>query len=515
MTSYKSVLEKGLPKTTSSICPFCKEIIVAEIFERDGGVWIKKECPEHGTFEDIYWSDVDMYLKAEKFAYDGGGVYNPNIKGAEVCPSDCGLCDLHLSHTALANVDLTNRCNLQCPICFANANVSGYVYEPSYDEVVSMLEVLRANEPVPTVAVQFSGGEPTIYPRFLDAVKKASELGFTQVQVATNGIKIAKDPELAQKMVDSGMHTVYLQFDGLSEQIYIEARGRPLLETKKKAIENLRNTKPKPLATVLVPTIVNGINDDQVGEILKFGIKNVDVVRGVNYQPVSFTGRISQEDRLKERFTLPDLAERLVNQTDFLEKDDFYPVPCVTPISDLAYLLDGKPKPTFSAHPHCGIATYLFLDGEKIIPITRFIDVSGFLFEASEVVEDIKGEKISKSKIPGEMVKLLKKYFDKKKAPEGMDPFRLISSIFLSDGKSGISDIHWNMMLVSAMHFQDSFNYDIERVKRCLIHYATPDPKKRIVPFCAYNSGPIFREEIEKKYSIPLDEWKKKNKEEV
>jgi len=512
MNSYKSALKKGLPKITSSICPFCKEIISAEIFERDGSVWIKKECPKHGLSEDIYWSDVEMYLKAETFAYDGHGVDNPNISDAKTCPTDCGLCDLHLSHTALANVDLTNRCNLQCPICFANANVAGYVYEPSYDEVVSMLEALRANEPVPTVAVQFSGGEPTIYPRFLDVVKKASELGFSQVQVATNGIKIAKDPEFVQKMIDCGMHTLYLQFDGLREENYIEVRGRPLLDIKKKVIENCRNTKRKPLATVLVPTIINGINDDQVGEILKFAIENIDVVRGVNYQPVSFTGRISQEDRLKERFTLPDLADRLVKQTDYFEKDDFYPVPCVAPISDLAYLIDGKPKPTFSAHPHCGIASYLFIEDSKVIPITRFIDVSGFLCDASDIVEDVKESKISKSKIPGALVKLLKKYFDKEKAPKGMDPFKFISSLFLSDGKSGLSDIHWNMMLVSAMHFQDSFNYDIERVKRCLIHYATPDPKRRIVPFCAYNSGPVFREEIERKYGVPLDEWKKRNK---
>ncbi|MDY6966141.1 MAG: radical SAM protein [Halobacteriota archaeon] len=507
-------MNKGLPKSTSSLCPYCKRIISAEIFERDGGVWMSKECPEHGSFEDVYWSDVEMYLHAEKFAYDGSGVENPNITDAEVCPSDCGLCDIHLSHTALANVDLTNRCNLQCPICFANANVAGYVFEPSYDEVVSMLEVLRANRPVPTVAVQFAGGEPTVYPRFFDVVKKANELGFPQVQVATNGIKIAKDPKYAQKMVDAGMHTVYLQFDGLRDEDYIEARGRPLLDIKMKAIENLRNTNPKPLATVLVPTVVNGLNDDQVGEIVKFAIDNVDVIRAVNFQPVSFTGRISQEDRLKQRFTLPDLADRLIKQTDFLEKEDFYPVPCVASISDLAYLIDGKPKVTFSAHPHCGIATYIFVVDGEVIPITRFIDIEGFLMGVSEVVEEVKGDRLSKSKIPQEAVKLLRKYFDKEKAPKGMDPFKFISSLFLSDGKSGLSDIHWNfnMLLVSAMHFQDSFNYDIERVKRCVIHYATPDPKRRIVPFCAYNSGPVFREEVEKKFGVPLEEWRKRNK---
>ncbi|MDY6931739.1 MAG: radical SAM protein [Halobacteriota archaeon] len=515
MKKTKSALEVGLPKTTSSLCPVCKEIISAEVFERDGSVWMRKECAKHGEFEDIYWSDADLYLKVEKFAFDGEGVYNPNIPDAEVCPFDCGLCNLHLSHTALANIDLTNRCNLQCPICFANANVAGYVYEPSFDEVVDMLKVLRANEPVATVAVQFAGGEPTIYPRFFDAIRKASELGFPQVQVATNGIKIARDPNFAQEMLDAGLHTVYLQFDGLNDDNYIQARGKPLLETKMKAIENLRNTTPKPLSTVLVPTIVNGINDDQVGSITQFAVDNVDVVRSVIYQPVSFAGRISQEQRLKERFTLSDLVDRLVKQTGYLEKDDFYPVPCVTPISELAGLIDGKPKVTFSAHPHCGIATYLFVEGDKVIPITHFVDVMGFLSDTSEIVSEVRNKDISTAKIPERMIKSLQKHFDKDRAPKDMDPLKFIQSLFMADGKSGLSEIHWKMILVSGMHFQDAFNYDIERVRRCLVHYATPDPKRRIVPFCAYNSGPVFREEIEAKYGIPLDEWKKRNKEET
>ncbi|MDY6865899.1 MAG: radical SAM protein [Halobacteriota archaeon] len=515
MNNSKSALKVGLPKITSSLCPICKEIISAEVFERDGSVWMRKECPKHGEIEDIYWSDVDLYLKVEKFAFDGEGVDNPNIPDAEVCPFDCGLCNLHLSHTALANVDLTNRCNLQCPICFANANVAGYVYEPSFDEVVDMLKVLRANEPVATVAVQFAGGEPTIYPRFFDAIKKASELGFPQVQVATNGIKIARDPNFAQKMLDAGLHTVYLQFDGLSDDNYIQARGKPLLEIKMKAIENLRNTTPKPLSTVLVPTIVNGINDDQVGSITQFAVDNVDVVRSVTYQPVSFAGRISKEQRLKERFTLSDLVDRLVKQTGYLEKDDFYPVPCVAPISELAGLIDGKPKVTFSAHPHCGIATYLFVEGDRVIPITRFVDVVGFLEDISEIISEVRSKELSTAKIPESMIRSLQRHFDKGKAPRDMDPLKFIQSLFMADGKSGLSEIHWKMILVSGMHFQDAFNYDIERVKRCLIHYATPDPKRRIVPFCAYNSGPVFREEIEAKYGIPLGEWKKRNKEDT
>ena len=174
--------------------------------------------------------------------------------------------------------------------------------------------------------------------------------------MATNGIKIANDPEFANKMKEAGVQTVYLQFDGLREQNYIDARGKPLLKTKLKAIENLRNTKGKPLSTVLVPTIINGINDDQCGEILKFAIENRDVIRSVNFQPVAFTGRISKDELRTQRFTISDMADRLEKQTNYVKKYDFYPVPFVAPISYMASVVTGKEKIAFTSHPHCGVA---------------------------------------------------------------------------------------------------------------------------------------------------------------
>ncbi|RLF72720.1 MAG: radical SAM protein, partial [Thermoplasmata archaeon] len=234
----KSALPKGLPKKTTSLCPVCKKIIPATIYEENGKVMYKKTCPEHGEFKDIYFGDVESYLRLERWSVDGIGVNNPNTETRKGHPFDCGLCPYHLSHTALANLDLTNRCNLKCPICFANANAAGYVYEPTLDEVKKMLKMLRDEQPVPTPAVQFAGGEPTIYPHFLEAVKAASEMGFAQVQVATNGIRLAYDPSFAQAMVDAGMHTVYLQFDGFKEETYIKARGRKdMLKIKLLAIE--------------------------------------------------------------------------------------------------------------------------------------------------------------------------------------------------------------------------------------------------------------------------------------
>ena len=525
MIIKKSGLTKGLPKTTDSLCPECKKIIKARIFEENGKVMIEKECKEHGSFKDVYWSDVEMYLRAEEWAFDGVGIQNPKIKDATECPNQCGLCNLHLSHTCLANVDLTNRCNLKCPICFANANAAGYVYEPSFEQIVDMLKILRDERPVACTAVQFSGGEPTIYPKFFDVIKAAKKLGFSQIQVATNGIKFANDPNFAQKCEDLGLHTVYLQFDGLREEIYIKARGRPLMDVKQKAIDNCRSANPMPLTVVLVPTILNGINDDQVGPILDYAIENRDVIRAVNYQPVAFTGRISQEEREEGRFTLPDLADRFEKQTTYLKKEDFYPVPCVAPISELISIITGDAKVAFTCHPHCGIATYIFVDDGNVIPITRFIDVDGMLKEmenlamkasttlgqfALKLGSAIKSKKGKEKSLLKIFDRYFGKYINEEKMPKNLDIRSILTNVLSTEDKSALAEFSRNAIMVGGMHFQDLYNYDIERVKRCVIHYATPDG--RIIPFCAYNGGPTYREEVEKKFSVPLDEWKKQKR---
>jgi len=512
MVVQKSKLRKGLPKDTESLCPECGKVIKARIYEENGKVMIEKTCKEHGTFKDIYWSDVELYKKAEQWAFDGIGVENPAIKNARTCPDNCGLCNLHMSHTVLANLDLTNRCNLRCPICFANANAAGYVYEPGFEQVVEMMKVLRSQRPVPNTAIQFAGGEPTIYPRFFDVLKKAEELGFSQIQVATNGVKFANSYDFVKQSAIAGLDTVYLQFDGLEEDIYIKARGKPLLEVKKKAIENIRKLRQDNLkmSVVLVPTVVNGINDHQVGAILKYAIENRDIIKAVNYQPVSFTGRINQEERIQGRFTLTDLVDRLVKQTNIFRKEDFYPVPVVAPISRFFYAVNEEPVVAFTSHPHCGLATYLFIEEDgNAIPITRFIDVEKFLSEINKLSDKAMNARIMKKRYLLSAYSLLKECFDENKAPRGMDKMKFIETlkgVLSTKGKDKLAEFSWSMMMVGGMHFQDLYNYDIERVKRCVIHYVVPDG--RIIPFCAYNSGPTYRTEVEKKYSIPLSEYK-------
>jgi len=515
MTARDYAIKKGLPKQTRSICPECRILLTADLFEKDGAVYMEKTCPEHGTFTDIYWSDAELYLKAEESAFDGIGLENPSDESQKVGRNvtiDIGGSTFDLmTNTALANVDLTNRCNMRCPICFANANAAGYVFEPDFETIVKMLEMLRNERPIKCTAVQFSGGEPTIYPRFVDVIRTAKELGFAQIQVATNGLSFAHNFDLLKDAVDAGLNTIYLSFDGISEEIYLQARNRKMFDVKLKVLENLRKLEKAP-SVVLVPTVVRGINNHELGKILEFAFDNADVVRGVNYQPVAFTGRINSDERLKSRYTLTDMVKDLSEQTGYLSRDDWYPVPVVAPISKFVSAILEENKVTFTTHPHCGIATYLFKDENDLVtPVPRFIDADRFskgLYELSKKAHNSR----FKSWYKFRAVNLLRSCIDKDKVPETMNIkvfMKILEGVMSDRSKVSLADFSWKMMFVGGMHFQDNFNYDVERVRRCAVHYATPDMK--VIPFCAYNGGPNYREEVEKKFSVPLEEWKAKH----
>lgn len=515
-------IKLGLPKKTDSICPECGKILEATLFEKDGKVYMEKECPEHGKFKDVYWSDVNMYLKAEKYAHDGIGVFNPmdeSLNGENANFLVDGKRIDMLSSTALANIDLTNRCNMNCPICFAVANQAGYVFEPDYDTVVKMLETLRNEKPIKCTAVQFAGGEPTVYPRFVDVIKKAKEMNFAQVQVATNGLRFAKEYDFLRDSALAGLNTIYLSFDGVSDDIYLQARDRKMFKVKLDVIENCRKLRKeigKCPSIVLVPTVVKGMNDHQVGDIVKFAIDHSDVVRGVNFQPVAFTGRIDHEELEKGRYTLPDLARDISEQTGYTTVDDWYPVPVVAPISNFASIILGENKVTFSVHPHCGIATYIFIDDRgNVVPFPRFVDVDKFSKGMTEI--GMKAENVIFKKFTAiKLLKLLDKCIIRENMPEGLDKekFKLmIKGIVSNKSKKMLAEFSWRMMMIGGMHFQDDSNYDVERVKRCCIHYVTPDCK--IIPFCAYNGGPNYRKITEQKYATPLAEWKAAHKKEA
>jgi uncharacterized radical SAM superfamily Fe-S cluster-containing enzyme len=502
-------LQKGLPKKTESLCPECNQVISAMILAEEGKVIMEKSCGEHGAFRDIVFSDVELYLKMEEWNFgDNLGLSNPQVEGGTSCPADCGLCGMHTSHTALANVDLTNRCNLTCPVCFANANIAGYLYEPSLEQVRGMLATLRNERPVDGRVVQFSGGEPTIHPQFFEILSMAREMGFTHIQAATNGIELA-DMEFARRAKEAGLATLYLQFDGVTDDIYRRVRGQALLATKLKVIENCRATGMK---IVFVPTIVKGLNDDQIGDIVRVAIDNVDTVSGISFQPVAFTGRIAKHELLAKRFTLADLARCVSEQTGITDpRSDWFPLACVTPFSKLTAALRGTGVPTISSHPHCSLGTYFFVDdrSKQAVPITRFVDVPNMLQDMEELSRSASKARF---KLYSKMKawNTLQKHFKPQFAPPGLTFTKFLQTLqgmtnkkLGRDGKDGT--FTYRTLLVAGMHFQDGYNYDIERVKRCVIHYAAPDGK--LYPFCTYNSGPCYREKIERQFSTA---WEKK-----
>ncbi len=519
-TTQPSSLPKGLPKKTESICPECGKILDANVYEKDGKVYMDKKCPEHGDFSDIYWSDVDAYLRAEHYARDGTGLKNPHdeslTEGENVHFFIDGRKFDVLSCTSLGMIDLTNRCNMNCPICFANANEAGYVYEPTFEEITAMLEALRAEEPIKCTTVQFSGGEPTVYPRIIEIIAKAKELGFVQIMVATNGLKFSRDYEMLKDCMEAGMNTIYLSFDGVSDDVYLQARDRKMFDVKLRVIENCKRLKEetgRSPSVVLVPTLVRGVNDHQIGDITKFAFDNSEVVRGVNFQPVAFTGRITNEEVSEGRITITDLTEKFEEQTGYAKPKDWYTVPVVTPISSFATELFGENMVSFTTHPHCGLATYLFeADDGSVTPLPRFIDVKAFTEGLDEITAKMSKSKFKKLKAL-QVIKLLNRTVREEDMPAGLTKKKFtktIKSILGNKSKKNLADFSWKMMYVGGMHFQDSYNYDIARTERCAIHYITPD--LRVIPFCAYNGGPEYREEVEAKFSTPLEEWKAKNK---
>ncbi|MHA1735022.1 MAG: radical SAM protein, partial [Candidatus Thorarchaeota archaeon] len=265
-----------LPYTTQSICPECLltdgevHVIDALVYEEDGKVMYKKTCEKHGEFVDVYWGDVEMWRRAQKYWYKSVGLDNPRTETVNGCPNDCGQCPQHKSHTALALMDITNRCNLRCPICFAHAAESGTVYEPTPEEVVEMMKNLRSNLPVPAPALQFAGGEPTVSKYLPQYIRWAKEIGFRHVEIASNAIRIGKSEDYARELKEAGLSTIYMQFDGVTPEPYMEARGTNLLPIKLQAIENCRKVGLDSI--VLVPTVVRGVNDDQLGKIIEFAI---------------------------------------------------------------------------------------------------------------------------------------------------------------------------------------------------------------------------------------------------
>jgi len=502
-------------RVTGSLCPECidegidKAKIDAVIYEEDDKVWMIKECPKHGKIKDLYWGDYEMYERSRKFADPGIKIVNPDIKKPleEVsCPDDCGLCAKHKTHTNLGNIVLTNRCNLSCWYCFFYAKKGESIYEPSLGHIREMLKHFKNQKPVGANAIQFTGGEPSLREDIVEIMKIAREEGYEHVQFNTNAIDFSRNFKLVKDLKEAGVNIVYMSFDGVTP----ETNPKNYWEIPD-ALDNCRKVN---LHVVLVPTLINGINDHQIGDMIRFSAGNIDIVRSLNIQPVSLVGMMPRKKRLKQRITIPDVCRKIEEQTDGqITMDDFFTIPTASKITNFIEIMSGRPRYRLSSHFACGVATYVFKEGKKLIPITRFIDVYGLLEYLEEQTENIQKSRIKKMGKAVSGVKLilnLKKFIDEDKKPKELDISKIITSAITSASYDSLSEFHRKSLFIGMMHFMDLYNYDIDRVQRCCIHYAVPDG--RIIPFCAFNVIPhLFRDKTQKEFSISADEWEKKH----
>ncbi|MDA4129329.1 MAG: radical SAM protein [Thaumarchaeota archaeon] len=505
-TRSNTVPVYALPHETASICPECNRTIPALVFERDEKIWLTKTCPDHGICEELYFGSARMFKKFAKTFHDGKGIDNPNVPLSKCnCPKNCGLCSSHLSHSGLTNLVITNRCDLTCWYCFfyAKKGVEGaYVYEPTQEQIRQMIKTLRAERPVPGNSIQITGGEPTLRSDLVKIVQIIKEEGVDHIQLNTNLINLAIDPALVKQLRDAGVSSAYASFDGVTPR----TNGKNHWEAPY-AIENCRKAG---LNVVLVPTVIKSVNDHEVGGILRFGQANMDIVRAVNYQPVSLTGRLTKTEREKYRITIPDVISRIEQQTDGeVTEDDWFSVPTCVPMTHFIEAFTKQPKYELSIHFACGAGTYVFKDSStnKLVPLTRFVDLDGLLGYMQEKADELNNGASKLIVVPKILAKL-SSFIDNKKAPNGLNLSRLLFNALVKHDYSSIGDIHNKAMFLGMMHFQDKYNHDEERLMRCDIHYVTPD--QRIIPFCAFNVVPEwYRDRIQQKFAIPIEEWER------
>ena len=502
-------------KFHQSLCPGCVDEekfdrmkIDSVTFARHNKVWIMKQCEEHGVYKELSWGDYEMYKKAERFQDPGIKILNPHIDKSQFeidCPTDCGLCVEHESHTGLGNIVVTNRCDLTCWYCFFYAKEGEPIYEPTMDQIKFMLKRMKNEKPVGANSVQFTGGEPTLREDLPEIVKAAKDLGYSHVQLNTNGINLCRDPQLSVNLRTAGVSNLYMSFDGMTP----ETNPKNYWEAQQ-AIENCAKAG---IGVVLVPTVIGGINDHELGDIIRYAVGNIGKVRSVNFQPVSLVGRMPEALRKKQRITIPGAIKRIEAQTDGqIGREHWFPVPCAKQITDFIEAVKQEPKYRLSIHFQCGMATYIFKDGDRIVPLPAFFDVEGFFDYLGQLTREIEASKFRKLRTTLSLAKLMVKigrYVDEDKKPKNLKFVRMLAGAVGGSNYHGLAEFHMNSLFLGMMHFQDPFNWDIDRIHKCDIHYATPDG--RVLPFCTFNVIPeLYRDRIQRKFSIPATEWEKK-----
>lgn len=431
-------LHNGIFKT-QSLCPICLKKVNASIVSSGNKFYMIKKCPEHGLFKTVIWKGsipMDKWMLKKEPA----SIKNPQTKVEKGCPYDCGICGEHRQHTCTALIEVTQNCNLHCRFCFADSK-SGKENDPTLEQINALYESVFKTSGI--CNIQLSGGEPTLRDDLPQLIENGKQIGFKFIQVNTNGVRLAQDELFVKKLKSAGLDSVFLQFDGTNDTIYKKLRERELLAVKTKAIENCRKYG---IGVVLVPTLVPGVNTNNVGEIIDFALKHIEAVKGVHFQPVSYFGRVPKQPEEKDRITLPELMDEIEKQTA------------------------GKIKAKSLKPPQCENSlcsfhgNFLYLEHEKLLPISGG---SGCCSPKAE-------EGAVKAKV----------YVSKNWAGRQAEKNQ-IDSQNDSDWDKILDCIHNKSFSLSAMAFQDVWNVDLNRIQDCCIHVVNPQGK--LIPFCMYN----------------------------
>ena len=528
----------GWPRETDSLCPKCvveaREKIIsgeedykilisqkvgeikANIVERDGEIWMIKDCPIHGHFEDIMAID-SKFLEWIEENFPGRDIRAHNDKDLH----NHGSSTIKHGRGSVLTVDLTNRCNMMCDPCFMDANQVGFVHELAWEEIKEILDNATKIKPRRQMSVQFSGGEPTISPHFFRAIKYARKVGYTSVQCATNGIEFAKSLEFGRKASEAGLRYAYFQFDGIGNDANSHRHIGNLYDVKLRAINNIHEAG---IEIVLVTTLLNDVNNDQVGPIIRFALDNPKKIAFIAFQPVSFTGRdeeITDERRLRQRYTLSHLAQDVKKQTGLTEPtEDWFPLSLMGAFADFADVAHGPEaqwgQVSCGCHPNCGVGTAMMIDKEtkEAVPVPQFLNIPGLVADMRKVTDAARGTKFSNLMMG---LALLKNYrpFRSPSRFTLYDMFKKFDKSFGLTGKDygtrpeDRRDDPWNFLFIAGMWFQDLFNYDFRRTEMCIIPYATQEGE---ISFCAYNTGHGWRNIIENMHmNATVAKWYEEN----
>lgn len=434
---------------TLSICSVCFRRVDAKIIFQEGNVYMLKRCPDHGTHKVLIASDIEYYKRCRNYLKPGEIPKKFNTKTHYGCPYDCGLCPDHEQHSCLTLVEITDRCNLECPVCYAGSS-PGFGRHRTLEEIGKMLNCVVENEGKPDV-VQISGGEPTIHPDFFAILDLAKSKPIRHLMVNTNGIRIGKDEaftkRLAEYMPD---FEIYLQFDSLKSAVLEKFRGEDLLNSRMKALEHLNKYN---LSTTLVVVVQKGINDGEIGELIDFALKQ-PCVRGITFQPTSVAGRLENFDPAIERVTLTDVRNEILKQYPLFAPNDVVPVPCNPDALAMAYALK--------------------IDGQ-VFPLTHLIDPDMLLNNSRNTIVYEQDEKLKEHMI---------KFFSTGNSVEAAS--ETLHQIMCCLPQISAPELSYqNLFRIIIMQFIDAWNFDVRSVKRSCVHIVNKDYK--IIPFETMN----------------------------